>query len=111
MSCWTGRIGLVGALEREGDLGRGRGIVGLLDSRLGSNGNKALLFFDLSRQGIQVEKTLLSGLAKASLRNRDSDCLIAQAEQYFESIRSIERKEKDREVREGLRTRVYHESM
>ena len=57
---------------------------------LGSNGRKALLFFDLSRQGIQVEKILLLGSAEESLRKEESRRLLEQAEQYFDSMLSIE---------------------
>ena len=57
-----------------------------LDGLFGSNGRSAHLFLDWSRQGIQVEKTLLSRLAEAFLRKQESERLRAHLEQYFVSI-------------------------
>jgi hypothetical protein len=57
-----------------------------LDGLFGSNGRRALLFLHWSRQGIQVEKTLLSGSAEAFLRKQESKSLWAHLEQYFVSI-------------------------
>ena len=47
--------------------GSGR-VLALLDRLLGRNGCCAVLFLDFSRQVIQVEKTLLPGLAEASFK-------------------------------------------
>jgi hypothetical protein len=82
------------------------GIARLLDRTLGSNGCKAFLLpFDRrARQGMQVEKTLLPGLAKALARKEESGSFWMQAEQYLESISDV--KERTRlysykRVREG----------
>jgi hypothetical protein len=78
----TSRIdGLVSASKR------GRDISGLFDGLFVSNGCRALLFLALSRQGIQVEKTLVPGFAEGVLRKQESTRFWAQAEQYLDSIR------------------------
>lgn len=60
---------------------------GLFDSLLASNGYKAFLFFDFSRQVIQVLNALLSRSAEACLRKEESKGLRAHFEQYLESIK------------------------
>jgi hypothetical protein len=54
---------------------------------------RALHFLVRSRQGIQVAKIFVPGLAEVSLRKRESERVLAHAEQHFESIaRGVEAK-------------------
>ena len=62
-------------------------VVGLLD---GISRKAVLLFLERSRQGIQVERSLLAGSAEAFLRKEESRSFRAQEEQYFESIPDAE---------------------
>src|SRR5271168_4236747 len=83
--------GMRGRIE---GFGRASAFVGggarLLACILGSNGCKAFLFRHRSRQVIQVEKTLLPGLAEGFLRKKESKRFWAHEEQYLESISDIE---------------------
>jgi hypothetical protein len=82
----------------------GGGIVVLLDGALGCNGCKAFRFFDRSRQGIQVLKTLLSGLAEAFLKKHESKRVWAHTEQHFESILDSSRSY----IKKNIDTRLDH---
>jgi len=76
-----------------GDLGRGVG----RGEDAGCEGPcTALCFLNLTRHWIQVEKTLLWGLAVTSARKQERVCLQAHIEQYFESNVSIEGEERGR---------------
>ena len=75
----------------------------LLGWRLASTGWSALLFLDLSRQEMQVEKSLLDGSAEASLRKHESRRLWTHAEQYLESITNFN----SRDARCRRETNVY----
>jgi hypothetical protein len=66
----------------EGREGRESGGIGLLRNNL--------VFLHRSRQGIQVEKSLLAASAEAFLRKEESESLRVQEEQYFESIADVE---------------------
>jgi hypothetical protein len=48
-----------------------------------------LVFDRRSRQGMQVAKTLLLGLAEASARKEESKRFCKQLEQYLESISDV----------------------
>ncbi len=62
----SGRVaGGIGGFERV------RGFVHLFEETLGCNGCRALLFLDRVRHAIQVEKTLVPGLAEAFARKED----------------------------------------
>jgi hypothetical protein len=66
-------------------------VVRLLDGMSGPDSREAFLF-DLSRQRMQVLKTLLCRSAEASLRKEESGSFLMQAEQYFESMVDVGRK-------------------
>jgi hypothetical protein len=61
----------------------------LLDRTLGSNSCKAFLFFDWSRQGMQVLKTLLPRSAEALAKKEESRSFLMQVEQYFKAIPDV----------------------
>ena len=76
--------GLGGGMEGFGRVGAFVGCgTRLLAYILGSNGYNAFLF---QRQVIQVEKTLLLGLAEASKRKEEIGSFLIHREQYLESI-------------------------
>jgi hypothetical protein len=54
-----------------GGFERVEGFAHLFEETLGCNGCKALLFLDRARHAIQVEKTLVPGLAEAFARKED----------------------------------------